>query len=211
MKETFIDGVGQLYYATPQDVEEMPDGVEKAFFSKLFLVADDICESLDISCPDIATTNTLVTAAEDGTLVENTAMLFSNKKHSHLDKPIMLIATARNDKYLMLGSIAHELRHQWQEENRPELSDHYAYGMDTLYDEAEIDADSFAIRYIAINAFNDDYEEAAKHVCPFEKELCEDAYNLRIERAKQLKTKTPLTTRIIRFLKARKNYAQKTT
>ena len=84
--------------------------------------------------------------------------------------------------------IAHELRHLWQDRYKPELRVTRAVGyLDSLYDEAEIDADGYAIAHLSrMPGMYPD--KAGGIICKYEKRHNKKAYAKRIERSKEIPT-----------------------
>ena len=87
----------------------------------------------------------------------------------------------------LIGNMAHELRHIWQHEYKPEIMKDKAVGRDSFLNHAEIDADGFAIWYLSILPGLNIYK-AAEIVFPKGKKNHPAGYMNRMLKAKEIKT-----------------------
>ncbi len=192
-----------LYFYTPEDVPNIHPKY-KEIYKSLFTYVEALAKELDVECPALSIRQSIILMDPKTKLLSKQAA-FSYSKHQYpnLERTVILLAfddMGDSDIYLK-GVLAHELRHMWQDKNKPEIRVKNASGYwESLTDEAEIDADAYAINFIASNFLAWDFENAADILCPYEKEHNPEAYTQRLERAMTYCTNHPKIGFIFKLL-----------
>ena len=155
--------------------------------SEVFKVVGSVCSRLHVPYPDITFTDTIACISiYDGSLTEKSAMTYLKKDHPELENDVIQIALKHLEPLYISGVIAHEIRHLYQNIYDPDINAEYAQSYtDSLRHPAEIDADAFAIWYLAGGA-HISYEAAADIICPVEKEHDPEFFHKRIEAATKI-------------------------
>ena len=99
---------------------------------------------------------------------------------------LLFWATIQKDiksPYEYIGILAHEFRHIYQKTNGEKPAN--AKGDEALWDKHEIDADGFAICYVA-HLFKKSLAEAADIVCGGEKVKSKKCFDARLEKAEEI-------------------------
>ena len=146
----------------------------------LLLATDEICEILSIDQPEIG-------LMRHNPIGKNSlyAISYGTYELESPDKPVILLFWNNIEKYVKsraeyIGIFAHEIRHVYQKSNGERPAN--AKGYEALADKHEIDADGFAICYIAYHA-KISLAEAADIVCVNEKTASPKWFDARLKRA----------------------------
>ena len=196
MKITRSEDGTMIPYLTREDVKNLSKA-EREMYTALYCMADQICESLDIKCPDITIHPYIERRINNCKHITGGVFYKITECNPKPSNNILILSVLSdiNESYnekkhanRLLGTLAHELRHIWQDKH-PEIfaSDKHACGFDdSLYDDKEIDADGYAIYYLNVNK-KLSIKEAANLMCPEESKNNRDAFQKRINVAKQLR------------------------
>ena len=197
------DGIKKdLYFYNPEDVPNIHPEY-KEIYRKLFDFVIFLAKELNVECPALSIRHTITQIdSKTKTVSKQAAYLYSKHQYTNLKRTVILLALKDIDSDLYLkGVLAHEMRHMWQDKNKPEIREKNASGfLESLTDEAEIDADAYAINYIANNCLERDFGHAADILCRFEKEHDPEAYKQRLERAIKYCTNNPKLSLIHKLL-----------
>ena len=201
MKTVFITNIfpHEIHYYTPQEVLKLE--------SSIFRCVINICTFLTIDIPNIAI-GTIVPGVDPdtGELFERMATTWTPDEIPALENPLVYIGVAYpngdplNDM-MLIANIAHELRHIWQKKVHPKRYAKTAKGYrDTLFNEAEIDADAFAIMYLSGGK---GMESVGSVICDNYYTENSDAFELRMKRAEEIRRaqKNGYFKKIVSFLK----------
>ena len=136
---------GKIEYFTKQDIEKGDKHLslnDIKTYGEVFRVAECICKRLDVDLPGIILTPDLS---------EKWGYTFFKKDNFLLtDNIVALRVEDGMDRYLFTGNLAHEIRHIWQSYYNPSLvKKTYKKPGEDLLCPAEIDADGFALWYLA--------------------------------------------------------------
>lgn len=124
----------------------------------------------------------------DGSLTQEVAHTYFPNNENNLKNALVILSSVVDD-WVFNGSFAHEMRHLWQKKYHPEKCEFWANGFqEALIDPLEIDADAYAIYYLAKH-MGLPVEEVAEHICPNEKKCYRPAYDFRVEKAKNFDLK----------------------
>lgn len=192
MREVYLYGNNPTYYVKKGDLmSEWKLGLisQQSYedYSRLFGILDSISDILKIEVPDLAITNTLTAIRpSDGSPYEMSAMVFHPEDIKELSNNLIVLSRKCAKLFYTTGVLAHELRHIYQKKYNPSIVETYAQGyIESLEDEAEIDADAFGIWYLA-HTYKISLHKAGSILCPKEKLCNPDSYSHRIERAKEI-------------------------
>lgn len=140
------------------------------------------CDQLAVPCPDVSWTGNI--ANPDGD--EYSGFTIFENEEKELQNNLIILPWIDNDENpyeVVLAAAYHEVRHIWQHTYAPrdyDLGQHSF--LDSLFNNAEIDADAYAM-YRIVQTTGCDYDTAGHWVCPAERMLHKDAYDARIRRA----------------------------
>ena len=192
MREVYLHRTNRFFYVKKEDLmSEWKLGLisqkEYEDFSRLFGILDSISNILKIEVPDLAVTNSLtMKSTKNGSLHEMSAMVFHPEDIKELSNNLIVLSRKCAKLFYTTGVLAHELRHIYQKKYNPSVVETYAQGyIESLEDEAEIDADAFGIWYLA-HTYKISLHKAGSILCPKEKLCNPDSYSNRIERAKEI-------------------------
>ena len=182
MSKAIIKGMETIFF-TKEEAALLPND-EREPFDLVFPYVEELASYLNVKTPDIAFTRKM--RDEDYVTVKS-GQLTTPKDEPKLKNALLTLSWEHIEEFYLEGVIAHEMRHLWQEVYHPELLSVKAKGFkDSLYNDAEIDADGFAIAYLC-NYFSNMHEDKAdKILCPEEKKHYPKAYFKRLERAKAI-------------------------
>ncbi len=176
-----------LNFYNPEDVPIIHPEYQE-LYRRLFLFVGALAKDLGVECPALSIRLTIKQQDPDTKLISiQSAYSYSNYQYPNLKRTVIMLAweDMNNSELYLKGVLAHELRHMWQDKYKPEIRVKNASGyLGSLADEAEIDADAYAINFIASNFLDWDFDRAADIMCPFEKEHDPEAYIQRLNRAK---------------------------
>lgn len=188
VKDKNTERIGRYVYyaldefATSDDLENY----KKEDYTFYYKVAKTISNDLKIKCPDIGLHYGQM-QLPDGTelggflIRANDRILSPNK-----DLALISMENCKENEKCIVGVLAHELRHTWQNTYNYDLSKDVAVGFyKSLDNSAEIDADGYAILYLS-HAYNMTLEDAASIICPTENAEYLNAYRIRLSRAKEI-------------------------
>lgn len=186
---TTTDGK-QIGYLTRNDVKKLRNG-EQETYEKLYDFADHIAEHLDIDSPDLTLYDLIKRPDPNGGEHITGGVMFTKKDIPGLENNVVILSLCISETEMcteaeLLGSLAHEMRHIWQEKHAELFPEGHAFGFDeSLNDPKEIDADGYAIAFLStFPGF--DMENSASIICPEEKKSYPEAYFLRLKRAKEI-------------------------
>lgn len=186
MKKVIIAG-NNIAFASKDD---LLTGNLTSDFVETFRIADHISQRLNIPCPDIAIRDKIIRPdPSTGCIAVLDGMHYSPTQIPELNNSLIILSTDCHSGLQYTGTVAHEIRHVWQDIHAPEINKKPAvtYG-ESLLHPAEIDADGYAIWYISSSKLS--IEDAAALLCPDEKAHHPDAYLLRIKKAHEMKALT---------------------
>jgi hypothetical protein len=180
-----IDSYNITFYSK-KDLETFDFGDDKYIFADTFRLLYLISRILKVECPDIAFAASLESYNDQTDTISLThAITYTHSDVPGLNNNAILLALDTMDPYSLTGTLAHEMRHLWQNEYRPEMNAIHANGFrESLTHPAEIDADAFAIWYISGGM---SMEEAGGIVCPEEKKKYPKEFSVRVKLAQELK------------------------
>lgn len=185
MQTINIDGQEIKYYKK-EEISKANIG-NKVFYLETYKIAESICKKLNIQCPDIHFEQVIRCKDEFGRMSVEGAMLFTPMDVPSLHENLIIMSLEKYNYVQFLGTLAHELRHIWQNTYHPNMNQKPAKGFgESLTHPAEIDADGFAIWYLS-EAPNMYLQKAAGIMCPEEKKHYPKAYTARVEKAKEIK------------------------
>lgn len=160
---------------------------KKRFYRDLFSHLKQLSTALQVPCPYLGLAKHLHYHQPDGSISIQDARCYTPKDIPTLQNNLILISEDTFNEEKIIGILAHEMRHIWQE-NYGLYNQQQALGfLDTLTNPAEIDADGFGILYLS-HQCQLSLDEAASILCPVEKKEYPDAYSIRLEFAKHLQT-----------------------
>ena len=186
MKQAVIEGFSwKVNFYTKEEIDSIEDEETKETTKVFYELSHEICRTLSIEEePHLAFLNELTSIDPATFAMTRLQGMRITPDKTNLDKDIILLVYHEATYNKLAGTLAHELRHMWQNENNEKIQRTKAIGIDALYDEAEIDADAFAIYYMASRYFDFNYRECADIICSFEKKTDKKAYEIRLKRAK---------------------------
>lgn len=202
----------EIHYFTPEEV------IEQTEEDSIFRFVVNVCTLLNTDVPNIAIGNIMPSINPDtGEVSEQMAKTWTLEDLPSLDKPLIYIGVKYpngkplEDNILLAGVIAHEIRHLWQKKYHASEYAEIAKGFtDSLYNPAEIDADAFAIAYVAHGS---DMEKVGQHICKNEYEKYPCAFDDRLKKANEIiadmkrsaesKRKTSIGERILSFFRGK--------
>lgn len=180
-----IDGITRIYYYLQTDLTEIEDKDARKMLTAIFEMAKEISTELNIQVPGIGITPSIRQGNPDtGEISILSGISYSKFQLPYLKESVILLSSEDFDPKRFIGVLAHEMRHLWQDIYRPDLRKENSIGYrQSLYFEAEIDADAYAIYYIASKFCDCNFEIAANLLCPLEKAHDKSAYEIRLNRA----------------------------
>lgn len=183
-----------INFFTKEDLDHDDLGDERPLYEATYNLAEFMSHQLEIKCPDIGFLDGLRSHDDMGRISVDLGRMFTPKDVPSLKNNLILMSRENIDLILFTGTLAHEMRHIWQNKYHPKMNENPAKGfVEALKHPAEIDADGYAIWYISdeanmsIDEANMSIDEAAGIMCPEEKEHHPKEYMYRIEKAKELK------------------------
>ena len=186
MQEITIDKNHVIYYRR-EELNEIKEEDYRQLYKTAYNLAASMSEQLNVKCPDIGFSKRIITPDTNGRTTIQGAVTFSPRQLKELKNNLIIMALDFANDVQFEGTLAHEMRHIWQEESKPEITENSATGFEeSLMHPAEIDADSYAIWYIS-EKYHMYLEKAAGIICPTEKKHYAKAYMNRVEKAKELK------------------------
>lgn len=181
-------GGSTITYSTKKEVLKDLENPDRALLLKLYEIGEHISALLQVRCPDIAITNKITEFNEhNGSVSVMLGKHYNPTDIPELENDLILVALPDwqvNER--VVGVLAHEIRHIYQDQFEPNIKETLAQGYsESLYNTAEIDADGFGIWYLTRFA-NMHIDIAASKLCPKEKKYDIKAYQKRIEAAKEI-------------------------
>ena len=159
----------------------------KDLYEETYKIAEFMSNQLKIKCPSIGFSDTIRARDDMGRISVEGAMMYTPKDVPTLTETLILMSLEDFNIMQFSGTLAHEMRHIWQDTYHPEMNENHARGFgESLMHPAEIDADGYAIWYIS-EAPNMYIDKAAGIMCPEEKKHYPKPYLYRIEKAKEIK------------------------
>lgn len=204
MHKVYIKGMGYVPYVTKDVINSLP---EDDIHVQLFKYIAKLAMILRIPVPDLSLISSITTYNPgDGSMSDVSAILCTTSDLPYLNNSLLIMTIeCMDDLEYFSGVLAHEMRHLWQELYNPKIREKKACGfLESLYNEAEVDADGFAIAFISFSP-NFNLENAGKVICKKEYEEYNDAFLYRIEAAKQIKEELYLRYEEIKKERARNN------
>ena len=174
-----------IEYMSRDDIYNLPDS-ERQDYDELYTYAELIAKELDIPCPDINILKRLVFPDENGGINEVGGKLYTPEEVPNLDNNLILLSDNVPSDGVFYGTLAHEMRHIWQNKYPDIYPAKHANGFyESLDDPKEIDADGYAIAFLC-RFPNISLELAAEIMCSEEKRNFPEAYEKRIFRANEI-------------------------
>lgn len=187
MKTTIIDGNTITYFTKEELPQAALSDFEKQLYDETYKIAEFMCNQLKITTPNIAFSEQILTPCDDGRISVEGAKMYTQQDVPSLENDLILMSLEDFDTTQFIGTLAHELRHIWQDKYHSELNEKPAKGFEeSLMHPAEIDADGYSIWYLSETP-GMCIEIAAGIMCPEEKKHYSTAYMYRIEKAKEIK------------------------
>lgn len=186
MQTVIIEG-NEVIYFTKEEllIEENIDN--KELHEETYKIADFISRQLKIECPYIGLSGQIRSRDNMGRLSVNGGVTYTPEDVPELDNNLIMMSYEEFIPIQFAGTLAHEMRHIWQAKYHPEINKKHARGFEeSLTHPAEIDADGYAIWYIS-DTPDMDIEKAAEIMCPEEKRYHKNEYQMRIEKAYEIK------------------------
>lgn len=113
----------------------------------IYKEAEIICKCLNVKCPNIGFFYECYLPQQINKSV--LAALYSKNENSILVDDLIVFFQKFSHKKT-IGLLAHEIRHKWQNEYKPKMAEKPAENFQqTLTNQAEIDADAYAIYYLS--------------------------------------------------------------
>lgn len=156
-------------------------------YEETYKLAENMSRQLKVDCPDIGLSEQIRSYDDMGRLSVEGAMMYTPKDVPALKNNLIMMSLEDFNNLQYTGTLAHEMRHIWQDKYHPEMNENHAKGFgESLMHPAEIDADGYAIWYIS-EAPEMYIDKAAGIMCPEEKKHHPKEYMYRIEKAKEIK------------------------
>lgn len=171
---TTIDGNEILFYPQKGNAPEIEN---------LMNLISAFAKMLEVEVPYLSTADAI-----EGNGTGYNAKTFFPEDLLNFDGCIICLAgCAFDSEEIAWGTVAHEMRHIWQYVHMPDMLTNKAKdGSESFLNDAEIDADAFAIAVLH-QRFKISIDEAARLFCPLEFEHSALGYKLRVEEAKKIK------------------------
>lgn len=187
MEKVRIDGNVITYFQKDELAQAALSDVERQLYEETYMIAEYMCNQLEIQCPYIGFSEHILTLDEMGRISVNGAKMYTPKDVPSLKNNLILMSLEDFDYIQFTGTLAHEIRHIWQDKYHPEMNEIRARGFgESLMHPAEIDSDGYAIWYISETP-GMYIDKAASIICPEEKNSHPKAYMYRVEKAKEIK------------------------
>ena len=177
----------QIFHSHPEELQQET----KELYETLFFHATYLSNLLKIPCPYIGLTPRMRRHSQtDNSVSVQNAICYTPQDIPSLDNNVILLSMENSDFKTILGYLAHELRHIWQNQYS-DLNLHPADGfIESLTHPAEIDADGYAIWYLS-NRTKLSLEDAAALICPEEQKHYQKEFQQRLEKASYFKQIRP--------------------
>lgn len=185
----------EIMYDSPPDMH--PEALR--FFREHFRDIKKLSDKLKVPCPYLGLAPQLHLKHPDGSVSVQDARYYTSKNIRTIDNSLLILSAEAYDPEKIVGILAHEMRHIWQETHLAIDQDPAAGFIESLTHPAEIDADGYAIWYLASEQ-RLTLEAAAAILCPEEKMSHAAAYDLRLSCAKKLKKEHAFWGKIINWL-----------
>lgn len=172
----------EIYYSKKEDPHNARED-----YKNVFTVTEFMCKQLKIPCPDIAIVYKLNCIDYKANEYLG-AYLYTTQDIPALKNNLILfnVSSPGENDFRLTGTFAHEMRHIWQYKYHPTMNTSHANGfMESLTHPGEIDADGYAIYYLA-KATGISMNDAADIMCPEERKNYPEAYTKRLEKAKEI-------------------------
>lgn len=187
MKTINVEGKKIDYYTKNEifQIEEIP--ADDLYYAA-YQIADRIASQLQVPCPDIGFMpcihqQDLATSS----ISEQGAKSYTTNDFPELTNNLIVISAQYPYHEILVGILAHEIRHIWQHIYVPDINQYPAQGFfQSLTHPAEIDADGYAICYIS-QELNITLNNAAEIICREECQHYPDDYIIRIKKATEIK------------------------
>ena len=180
-------GGSTITYSTREEVQKDLGNSDRDLLLKLYEIGEHISTLLQVRCPDITIANMITELNEhDGSLSIMLGKHYSPADIPELENDLILLALPSWQlSERVIGVLAHEIRHIFQDQFDSRIKETLAQGYrESLYNPAEIDADGFAIWYL-YKFYGMHIEKAGSLLCPKEKKYEIKAYIKRIDSAKE--------------------------
>lgn len=169
MKTITIDD-NTINYFTPSEIYQAKNVPTDNLLDFSFQIADHISSQLSIPCPDIGyVPNLQYLDNHTGTVTEQGGRLYTTVDIPELSNNLIILSITKDTTTeKLIGELAHEMRHIWQNIYNPAINRCPAQGfIDSLTHPAEIDADGYAIYYMS-GVSKMSFKNAAEIICPEE-------------------------------------------
>lgn len=185
MQKLLIEG-NEIIYFKRDELLDADLGADKDLYEETYRLAELMSKQLKIKCPNIGLINEIRRRDDMGRLSVEGAVMYTPKDVPALKNNLIMMSLEDFDNLQYIGTLAHEMRHIWQDKYHPEMNKNHAKGFgESLTHPAEIDADGYAIWYIS-EAPEMYIDKAAGIMCPEEKKHHPKEYMYRIEKAKEI-------------------------
>lgn len=186
MKTITIEGIKIEYYSRSEIYKNNNIPADDPYYVA-YQIADPISAQLHIPCPDIGYVPNLQQPDYNTGLISiQCGKSYTTNVFPELTNNLIAISTRFSDYEILVGIIAHEMRHIWQQMYRPLINRYPAQGfLMSLKHPAEIDADGYAIYYMS-QALSIDLEKAGKIICPEEHQYYPRYYSMRQKKATKI-------------------------
>lgn len=169
------------------DVSLIRDNTLRKTYEISYKTAEDVCNNLGVECPDISIHPGIM--RRPGRLGFLLGLMIPRQNDVRLDRNLLILSTAfmQQDNGMMLytGTIAHEIRHLWQQRYNKDIVN-LNYNNDSvssMRDRSEIDADGYAIWYIS-KEYHVTLKMAANVLCSDELKYDPKAFRMRLDKAR---------------------------
>lgn len=182
-----IKGMNEIEYFPYSDLNQVESEHNRAIYEEFYRTLRPLCRMLHVELPDLAILDSIrYVNPLTGQMTQEVGRSITTQEEPALSNNIIIVSLEFKSPEYITAILAHEVRHFWQKKYHPEEYSEVAMGYgDSLLNHAEIDADGFAIYYIA--KYAPMYiEKAARIVCPKEKKDSPKGFMKRIERAKEM-------------------------
>lgn len=185
MQKVIIEGNAVTYYKK-EELSGAELGDLQQLYTETYQMAEFMSQQLKIRCPDIGFSYTIRARDDDGRISIEGAMMYTPKDIPSLQENLILMSLEDFNLLQFAGTLAHEMRHIWQDTYQPEMNKKHAKGFsESLMHPAEIDADGYAIWYLSKTP-DMNINKAAGIMCPEEKKHHPKEYQYRIEKANEI-------------------------
>lgn len=180
-----VKDIGAMYVTTVQDHINIQDEGTRDIYAMMFAIIIQLANRLNLDCPYLGIANELT--RPDHIRLDAFSRATSD---SNLDRDLLLVSEdVCDNSYYLVGVLAHEMRHLWQNKYRPDEYHDNAFGAKVLYNPAEIDADGFAMFFLT-QITKISLDQAGAIMCASEKLYDDNAYRKRLQQAADIAAQT---------------------